>query len=190
MSNKDNSLPSAANFNHNKGPKNPQHKLYRKNHHLINQALFKRISTRRINITASELYHEVEVTAPTFYLHFHNSDDVLISYENDLEVDFLKLVSISARKITVLTILTDYIVKNQDYFLAVNNRQDHHMLIRLLGNYRTSLVGERISDDLFALYVGKLTVVLSYWLTFEQLTPESSSACVHELMAVRVGKVW
>lgn len=173
-----------------KGPKNPQHKLYRTNHHRINKALCACISERRVNIKACELYHEAKVTAPTFYLHFRSSDDVLTSYETELEANLLQLIPSSAKKITVLTMLTDYIIKHRQYFLAVNSRQDHHMLMQLVGNYRLNLVGNRISDDFFALYVGKLTVVLSYWLTFSNLTPESSSACVHDLMAVRVGKVW
>lgn len=173
-----------------KGPKNPQHKLYRTNHHRINQALCERISERRVNIKARELYHGAKLTAPTFYLHFRNSDDVLISYEAELEEDLLQLIPSSAKKITVLTMLTNYIVKHQQYFLAVNNRQDHHMLMQLVEDYRINLVGNRISDDLFDIYVGKLTVVLSCWLTSTPLTPESSSACIRDLMAVRVGKVW
>lgn len=185
-----NNLPHKASSQSKRRPKNPHHKLYRRNHRLLYQALCKRIFNGRVDIKASELYKEAKITGVTFYFHFQNSNDVLVSYEAELESDFLELVPSGAKKSTVFAILTNFVIKNQQYFLAVNNRKDHRMLDRLISNYRKNLVGERINDETFTTYAGKIAIVLSDWLTYKRLTPESAPLCVRDLMFVRTGRVW
>lgn len=172
------------------GPKKPDHKLFQHNQRLINAALCKNLINRRINVKACELYREANITPPTFYLHHRNSNDDLVSYESALELDLTHRIPPNAKKEVIFTILIDFMIQNQQYFLAVNHSYNCYLLAKLIINYRTNLVGDTISDRLFMLYAGKVVVVLTCWLTHDELNSKTSASCIHDLMSIRIGRVW
>ncbi len=172
-----------------RGPANPHHATYIYNGKRVRKSLCKRLSDRSINVRAKELYEDAGITSPTFYLHFRDSNDVLSQYEQDLETDFYEIVPPTKKREVVFVILTEYIVKNRQYFLATHHGDNYSLLKKIIYHYRLVFVSEDISDRSFANYAGTLIVTINCWLCFDKLDKISAAKCAQRLKMIRVVKV-
>lgn len=172
------------------GPKNPQHKTYRRNENAINRALCSQISQRRIDIKAKELYEAAGVTSPTFYLHYHNPRDALANYEQKIAQDFQARASLISNKQTFYIILTQLISNNYSYFTAVARGNDHHPLKQVLSSYRDVLGGRGISDHNFEAYIGVSIFLINYWITQGNTKASLTDFCAERLASVRPIRWW
>jgi len=172
------------------GPKNPCHRTYRRNENAINRALCAQISQRRIDIKARELYEAAGVTSPTFYLHYHSPHDALTSYERKLSRDFQAKSSFISNKQTFYIVLTQFISRNHNYFTAVAQGSDHHLLKQVLSSYRETLVGHDISDHNFEAYIGVSIFLINYWITRRDTRPVSTDIYAERLARIRPIRWW
>lgn len=166
--------------------KRAQHKRYQNNEHRFNLALCQAISLRKIDIRAKDLYNEAGVTAPTFYAHYRNSNDARQHYELVLEQELSDCIPESAHKNLILTILPNFIAHNHHYFLAVHKSRDHYWLTKVIIKYRINLVGEKISDRSFYIYVGSVEATIACWLELDELNKDTIARCVQDLIRLRV----
>jgi len=177
------------------GPKNPQHRTYRQNEHSLAQALCQKLSERSIDIKAKDIYQNAGVTSPTFYYHYHNSNDARMSYEDELERNFYRRITLtSTNKLytrhTFYLILTSFIQHYHTYFQAVAQSDDHHLLKKLLCAYRTVLVGSSTSNHNFAAYVAVIIAIINHWLLQDLHTPATTALYAKRLANIRVVKWW
>lgn len=176
------------------GPKKPHHKTYCYNEHSLNRVLCQKLSERSISIKARDIYKDAGVTSPTFYYHYHNSNDARINYEHKLEQSFKHRMPTTtkdtyARSVFFL-ILTSFVKSNQIYFRAVAEGDDHHFLKQLLHSYRTILASSTISDHNYATYVAAIIAIINYWLLQDSNAPSATATYAERLSNVRVVRWW
>lgn len=169
-----------------KTSKTYQNKRYLKNERKIISVLCVSIHDRRMNVQAREFCRQAKITAPTFYLHYRNSDDVRIGHEKQIIAELNRRVPECVKPDLFFTILISQIVKNQEYFLATNHCKDYCLLHDVLRQYRTNLVGNRLSDRSFTGYSGKIIIVIATWLEYDDINAQTAQQCVRNLLKVRV----
>lgn len=172
------------------GPKNPRHRTYCRNEKSINKALCHKISDRRIDIKARELYREAGITSPTFYLHYHNPEDALLSYEAKLQRELYARMHSAPSKKEFYSVLARFIRQNQDYFSAVAKGEDYHFLKQVLSSHREALVGDNTSDHNFEAYIGVSISIINYWMTQDQANLPSVDLYAERLTKVRPIRWW
>lgn len=172
------------------GPKNPQHRTYRRNDNAIKRALCQQISKRRIDIKAKELYEAAGVTSPTFYLHYHNPRDALKRYEQKLSQDFQTKSAFISNKQTFYIMLAQFISQNYNYFNAVARGSDHYLLKQVLSSYRETLVGHDVSDHNFEAYIGVSISLINHWITQGNAKASLTDFCTERLARVRPIRWW
>lgn len=165
------------------------HRRYLNNEARFNRALCKEISLRKINVRAKDICTKAGVTAPTFYSHYHNTDDARKNYELSLEQELAQWIPKAAHRNVVLTVLPSFIANNYQYFLAVHKSRDHYLLTKVIIKYRINLVGERISDRAFYMYAGSVQSVIACWLELSEPNQETIEKCARELIKLRVSKI-
>lgn len=171
------------------GPSNPHHATYKKNYQHIHKSLCKHLSSRSLNIKAKDIYQDAGITSPTFYNHYHNSSEALLGYEQSLKEEIYDLISANVNREIFFTILTEYIRRNRQYFLAMRRRGNHYLLMHILKHYRYTLTSRNISDRNLTAYFGMLIVIINCWLEFDKLDKASAAKCARQLKLVRIVKV-
>lgn len=171
--------------NKTQGPINPNHKKYISNDKSIINVLCVMIKSRRINIRAVELYKPANLSSPTFYLHYRSADDVRQHYEQDLKMGLKQRVPRRASPQIFFTILVNFILHNQQYFIAVSESCDHYLLTEILVSHRRILVSRGTSTRAFMAYIGHLQVVIDCWLKFDLPKEASIEKCVKELIKIK-----
>lgn len=177
-----------------RGPRNPRHAVYKKNYSNIHKSLCKHLSNRCLNVKTKDIYQSAGITPPTFYYHYHNSSEALHGYERYLREGFYVLISSAVTTVTKTTgkretffaILTEYIVRNRQYFLAAHRAGSNYLLIRILKHHRSILASEDVSDRSFAVYLGILLAVINCWLEFDKINKATAAKCAQQLKAVRI----
>lgn len=155
----------------------------------FNKVLCGEISQRHINVRPKDFYQQAGLTSPTFYLHYHNSNEVRKTYESSLEQELENRIPITARKTIVLTILPIFIIHNQQYFLAVHRGRDHHLLTKIIIKYRLNLVDQKVNDRSFYAYAGSMETVIACWLEFDELNLVTAKRCTRDLINLPVPKI-
>lgn len=173
-----------------RGPKNPNHKTFLHNESRIGDALCVQISKRRIDIKAKEIYLNAGITSPTFYLHYHSSNDARFGYEQKLIRNLYRHMPSNPKPEVVYILLTKFIAKNQKYFLATAVSGDHYLLSKIIANYRHILVGTDTTDRTFRHYRAFVIVTINCWLQIDGVTPETTKACSARLAKIRPLRYW
>ena len=175
------------------GPTNPQHKKYRQNEKLIRQEISETIAKRSISAKVSKICKQANISTPTFYLHHRNPDEALMSYEEELYGEFLRLVVENAKKYTqeadkihIFELLLLYISKNNGYFKASLVSNNLHLLYNILGELCVYVVGDRISDRTGLFYITNLLAVIMWWGNKEGFSKQKLGERAREMAAVRV----
>lgn len=173
-----------------RGPKNFNHKTFVANAKRIDDILCEQISARRIDIKAKDLYTKAGLTPPTFYLHYRNISDALLSQEKSLEDNFYSRIPSDAKRTVIYVILTNFIAQNQVYFLATAKGGSHYLLSKMITTYRSNLVGTRLSDRGFQLYRGSVISSINYWILIDGISPSTTKAYGHHLSKIRPVRFW
>lgn len=173
-----------------RGPKNLNHKTFVANTKRIDDLLCEQISARRIDIKAKDLYTKAGLTPPTFYLHYRNISDALLSQEKSLEDNFYSRIPSDAKRTVIYIILANFIAQNQVYFLATAKGGSHYLLSKMITTYRSNLVGTRLSDRGFELYRGSVISSINYWILIDGISPSTTKAYGHHLSKIRPVRFW
>ncbi len=175
------------------GPINPQHITYRQNEKLIRQEISETIAKRSISAKVSKICKQASISTPTFYLHHRNPDEALMSYEEELYGEFLRLVVENAKKYTqeadkihIFELLLLYIGKNNGYFRASLVSNNLHLLYNILGELCVYVVGDKISDRTGLFYITNLLAVIMWWGNEEGFSKQKLGERAREMAAVRV----
>ncbi len=168
-----------------RGPKNAAHKTFVRNERSINAALCRKLSCRRVDVKAREIYNDAGVTRPTFYLHYRNTGDALAHYEASLENGLREIMPDDAKRDIFYVNLTSHVARNRKYFQATAKCGSHYWLQKMITEYRVNLVGDKINDRAFNQYIGSVVVVINCWLELDGITPETTAACIKELVRIR-----
>ncbi len=159
---------------------------YCNNEQAIRAAICKNISERRLDVRISEICEAAGISLPTFYAHHLNLSSAKAKYEDTLNEDFCCSVHRDTRRDVFFGLLTLYVLKHQEYFLAVHQGADHYLLSKMISQHRTNLVSSEVSDRTFCAYTGSLQIVIGCWLNFDVLSKVSAKKCANELLKVRV----
>lgn len=191
MNNNQNSEPpnSAKGLPPLRGPKNPNHKIYLFNNHLIHIALCDCIAHRRVDIKACELYHSAGISAPSFYLRYQDAGDAMRTYESDLVQMLDILMPSHINRLCFFSILTSFINKYREYFQATTQGGNVYWLTHFLADHREDLVGSSLGDDAFIYYVGAVTTIITCWIKCKELNPTTAAQCARELANINIARL-
>lgn len=166
------------------GPSNLRHKTFLQNERRLHETLNYALSSRRINLTAREIYLSAGITSPTFYLHCRDSDDAMRRYEQKLENNFYSLIPRTAKKDVVLTIFAVYIIQNRQYFVAALEGCDYYLVQKVIKHYRHSLAGNRSTPD-FVVYAGEIVMILACWGKNGHFSKRTMPTYVEKMLKVK-----
>lgn len=170
-----------------RGPRNPKDKRYDANERQIHRVINRALAKRRINLRATEICRDARISSPTFYLHCRGSDDALKGYEKRLVLEFREaLVTEKPRREVIFVVLLKFVAQNQGYFMAMVERHDAWLLAQILDSVRVELIGNKISDKCFDIYVGKLKALIFCWGKYERFNKQKIPLYTQKLMQTRV----
>lgn len=166
------------------GPSNLRHKRFQQTERRLHKTLNYALRSRRINLTAREIYLSAGITPPTFYLHCRDSNDAMRRYEQKLERGFYDLIPRTAKKDVVLTIFAIYIIQNRQYFVAALEGCDYYLIQKVIKHYRRSLVGNRSTSDFIA-YASEIVMILACWGKNGRFSKRTMSFYVEKMLKVK-----
>lgn len=162
------------------------HKTYQQTEQDFQKVICNKISQRRCDIKVKEIYEGASVSRPTFYLHYENVMDARQIYEDKITNGLTNLLPTTVKREIFFEVLTTYIIRHQQYFLATQNSNDYYLLSQVFKQYRLTLVGTKVSDRAFCVYAGNLQLVIRCWLKFDNINSQTAAKTAETLKRVRI----
>lgn len=169
-----------------RGPVNPLHRIYARNDKLIQKEIFKAIAERNISVRISTVCRNIDISPPTFYLHYSSCNEVLSRYEMDLTSEFKQNLPTAQDRTTTFSLLLIFIYHHRKYFKANFCSHNFYMFSRLLQELRPGLVGSSVGDKLYLSYTAALAACIAWWGTHENFSKNAIPDCAKQLAKIRI----
>lgn len=173
-----------------RGPKNVEHKTYRTNEKRIDRVICRKVAERSINVKACDIYRDANLTSPTFYNHYQNSNEALKSYERKLRKEFHQRASGKSNRRDFYMMLVSYVGKNRMYFAAAADGGSCYLLRGAIAEYRVILVGRDTGDRSFEAYMGTIIAIINFYLKNEKHSAEIADEYSKHLARINPVRWW
>lgn len=151
---------------------------------LIHQGLDGALIKRRIGLKTSELCREIGIASSTFYLHYKNCDEALVSYELGLEEKFVRLLPDDAGRDLAFTLLLNFVAQHRHYFLSTFRSRDMYLLAKLVKHI--CVAGAELSQKSYVLYVWSVEAMIWCWGECDKFSEVKMEKYRKKLMLLRV----
>ncbi len=156
----------------------------------INNALYRALSERNINLRPKDICAQAKITRPTFYAHCANSTDALHQHEAKLENAFYdRLPKRTIHNEVIFTVLLCFIREHSDYFAATIKTANFYLLKTIFQNLKPIIVGSRIDGKSYALYTLQQIGLITCWATYEGYSSKKIAPYAKKMQATRVMRV-
>lgn len=168
-----------------RGPHNPEHKIYRQNHKKIQQEIFRAVANRDISVRVSQVCRKADITAPTFYLHYRNCNDVLDCYEGSLLEEFRRNLSRSLNHETTFHLLLIFIYQHRQYFRASFRGRNFYAMAEILRELRPVLARRMLDDRVYMAYAANVVAHIAWWGIRERFSRDAIPDYASRLAKIR-----
>ena len=169
------------------GPHNPQDRRFTASEHKLHHALHYGLRHRLINFRALDIYRLAHLTAPTFYLHYRNSNHALRQYERKLISEFLSSFhTTQPSREVIFTVMLSFIYKHRSYFNATLPNHNFWLLNEMFRKIHHQLVSSNINNKCYDIYVNSLTGLIYCWNIHEKFNPDKMKFYVKKLTQTRI----
>ncbi len=171
-----------------RGPINPLHRIYVRNDKLIQKEIFKAVAERDISVRISTVCRNIDISLPTFYLHYRSCNEVLNRYEMNLTSEFKQKLPTAQDRTTTFSLLLIFIYHHRRYFKANFRNHNFYMFSKLLQELRPGLAGSSVGDKPYLSYTAALAACIAWWGTHENFSKDAIPDYAKQLAKIRIMK--